>query len=62
MEDFRELLLTSQKEQKSVQIYVNGQTIAMLVTACGQEFAEGRNREYSRILVRLDRIDAVAKV
>jgi len=62
MEDFRGLLLASQKEQKSVQVYVNGQTIAMLVTAVGLEYAEGKNREYSRILVRLDKIDAVAKV
>jgi hypothetical protein len=61
-QDFRELLLASQKEQKSLQVYVNGQVIAMMVTAVGLEFAEGKNREHSRILVRIDKIDAVAKV
>jgi hypothetical protein len=28
MEDFREILLASQKDQKGVQLYVNGQTIS----------------------------------
>lgn len=61
MEDFRELLLASQKEQKGVQLYVNGQTIGMVVSGVGLEYVEGRNREYSKILVRMDKIDAVAK-
>ena len=61
MEDFRELLLASQKEQKGVQIYFNGQMIAVVVTAVGLEFVEGKNRENGRILIRLDKIDAMAK-
>jgi endonuclease YncB( thermonuclease family) len=61
MEDFRELLLVSRKEQRSVQIYVNGQTIAMVVTGVGLAFVEGKNREYSKVPVRLDKIDAIAK-
>ncbi len=61
MDDFRELLLASQKENKSVQLYVAGQAIPMLVTAVGLEFVEGKSREFSKILVRMDKIDAVAK-
>ena len=61
MEDFREILLASQKDQKGVQLYVNGQTIALVVTAVGLEYVEGKSREYSRILVRMDKIDAAAK-
>jgi hypothetical protein len=40
---------------------VNGQAIPMLVTAVGLEFVEGKRREFSKILVRMDKIDAVAK-
>lgn len=61
MDDFRELLLASQKENKSVQLYVGGQAIPMLVTGVGLEYVEGKSREFSKILVRMDKIDAVAK-
>jgi hypothetical protein len=61
MEDFRELLLASQKENKSVQVYFGGQSISLLVTGVGLEHLEGKSREYSKILVRMDKIDAVAK-
>jgi len=61
MDDFRELLLAAQKEQKGVQVHVNGQSIPLLVTGVGLEFVEGKSREFSKILIRLDRIDAVAR-
>lgn len=61
MEDFRELLLVSQKENKSVQVYFAGQMISMLVTSVGLEYLEGKSREFAKILVRMDKIDAVAK-
>ena len=61
MEDFRELLLASQKENKSVQVYLSGQAIPMLVTAVGLEYLEGKSREFTKIMVRMDKIDAVAK-
>lgn len=61
MEDFRELLLASQTEKKGVQIYVNGQAIPMVVTAVGLEYVSGKSREYSQILIRMDKIDAIAK-
>ena len=60
-EDFREMLLASQKDQKGVQIYVNGQTIAMIATSVGLEYVEGKSREFSKILVRMDRIDGIAR-
>lgn len=61
MENFRELLLAAQQEQKGVQLYVGGQTISLIVTGVGLEYVEGRNREYGKILVRMDKIDAAAK-
>lgn len=61
MEDFRELLLAAQKENKGVQVYVNGAAIPLLVTAVGLAYLEGRSREYSKIMIRMDKIDAVAK-
>ncbi|MBI2687475.1 MAG: hypothetical protein HYX27_14275 [Acidobacteria bacterium] len=61
MEDFRELLLAAAKENRSVQVYAGGQTIPMLVTGVGLEYLEGKSREFSKILVRMDKIDAVAK-
>lgn len=61
MEDFRELLLAAQKEQKGVQVHVQGQAIPMLVTGVGLEFLEGKSREFSKILVRMDKISAIAK-
>jgi len=61
MEDFRELLLAAQTEQKSVKVYVNGESIPMMVTAVGLAYLEGKSREFSKILVRMDKIDAVAK-
>ena len=56
----RDLLLASQKEKKGVTLYVAGQTIAMVVTMVGLEFVEGRNREMSKIVVKLTSIDGAA--
>lgn len=54
----RDILMASQKEKKGVTLYVAGQTIAMVVTMVGLEFVEGRNREMSKIVVKLTSIDA----
>ena len=54
-----DLLSSSVKEKKGVTLYVKGQQIVMLVTKLTQEFAEGRNQQQSRIVVRIDQIDAV---
>ncbi len=54
-----DLLVASAKEKKGVTVYVNGQTIGMLVTNLGLEFVEGRSQAQSKIVVRLTAIDAV---
>ncbi len=56
----REVLEASLNEKKSVMLYVKGQSIGGLVVKLGAETVELRNREYSRIVVRLDSIDVVA--
>jgi hypothetical protein len=56
----REVLETSLNEKKSVVIYFRGQMIGGIVVKLNSETAELRNREYSRIVVRIDAIDAAA--
>jgi len=58
----RELLETSQNEKKSVMLYVKGQNIGGAVVKVAADTVELRNREYSRIIVRIDAIDAVAMI
>ena len=52
------LLNASLKDKKGVNVYVKGQQIALVVTAVGMEFVEGRNREQSKVVIRLTAIDA----
>jgi len=55
------LLKVSQAEKKGLTFYINGETIPGIVTqAAGDGTVEVRNREHGRILIRLDRVDAVA--
>jgi hypothetical protein len=56
----REILEASQNEKKSVLLYVKGQTIGGLVVKMTADTAELRNREYSKIVVRIEAIDAAA--
>jgi hypothetical protein len=56
----REMLEASQNEKKSVMLYVRGQNIAGGVLKLTADTVELRNREYGRIIVRIDAIDAVA--
>jgi hypothetical protein len=56
----RELLESSQSEKKGVMLYVKGQSIGGLVVKIGGDVVELRSREYSRIAVKIDSIDAVA--
>jgi hypothetical protein len=58
----RELLEASQNEKKSVMLYLKGQNIGGAVVKVAGDTVELRNREYSRIVVRIDAIDAVAMV
>ena len=58
---FQELFDYSQKEKKGLTFFVQGQTIPGVVTKMiGDDAIEVRNQTSNRIIIRLDRIDAVA--
>jgi vacuolar-type H+-ATPase subunit E/Vma4 len=57
---FQQILEASQTDKKGVQLYVKGQTIGGMVVKINADSVELRNREFSRIVVRLDSIDAAA--
>ena len=54
------LLRASMEAKKGVTLHIKGQTVAILVTAIGDHFVEGRSQQSSKIVVRLESIDAVA--
>jgi len=56
----QELLELSLKNGKGLMFYLGNQSVGGAVTKIGEQTVEIRNREYSRIVIRLDRIDAVA--
>jgi hypothetical protein len=56
----RELLEASQNDKKGLMLYVKGQTIAGIVVKIAADIVELRSREYSRIAIRIDSIDAAA--
>ena len=56
----REILESSQKEKKGVMLYIKGQSIGGVVVKITDDLVELRNREYNRIVVRVDSIDAAA--
>ena len=60
MQSYRELLERSEKEKKGLVFYVKGQTISGIVVKISTDAVEIRNQTYSRIIIRLDSIDAVA--
>ena len=57
---FRSILEASQNEKKGVTLYVKGQSIPGVVVKMDAESVELRSREYSRIVVKIDSIDAAA--
>jgi hypothetical protein len=58
---YQELFAVSQKEKKGLMFWVGGQTIGGAVTkVIGSEAVEVRNQTYGRIIIRIDRIDALA--
>jgi hypothetical protein len=57
---FRSILEASQTEKKGLMVYVKGQAIPGLVIKIEAESVELRSREYGRIVVRIDSIDAIA--
>ena len=58
----RELLEVSQNEKKSVMLYLKGQNLGGAVVKLAADTVELRNREYGRIVVRIDAIEAIAMV
>jgi len=56
----RSILEASQTEKKGVTLYVKGQAIPGVVVKIEGDMVEMRSREYSRIVVRIDSIDAAA--
>jgi hypothetical protein len=61
MQSYRELFELSHKEKKGLTFFVKGQTIAGIVTKLiGNEAIEVRSQTYSRVIIRVDSIDAVA--
>ena len=60
-EAYKQLFDLSAKEKKGLVLYVDGQQISGVFTRMvGSDAVELRNREVSRLVVRLDRIDAIA--
>lgn len=56
----REIFEASQNDKKGLMLHVKGQTIAGIVVKIAADVIELRSREYSRIVVRIDSIDAAA--
>jgi hypothetical protein len=58
---FQELFDYSLKEKKGLTFFVQGQTIVGVVTKIvGEDAIDVRNQSSNHIIIRLDRIDAVA--
>lgn len=61
MDIYRELFERSLVEKRGLTFFVNGQTVPGLVTEIlGDEAVVAYSQTYSRIIIRIDRIDAVA--
>jgi hypothetical protein len=61
MELFKELIELSHKEKRGLTIFIKGQTIAGIVTQIiGLEAIEVRNQTFSKVIIRLDAVDAMA--
>ncbi len=61
MELFKELIELSHKEKRGLTIFIKGQTIAGIVTQIiGLEAIEVRNQTVSKVIIRLDAVDAMA--
>jgi hypothetical protein len=61
VELFKELIELSHKEKRGLTIFIKGQTVAGIVTQIiGLEAIEVRNQTFSRVIIRLDAVDAMA--
>jgi trehalose-6-phosphate synthase len=59
-QSYKELLDRSEKEKKGLTFYIKGQTISGVVVKISSDAVEVRNQTFSRIVIRLDSIDALA--
>lgn len=57
---FQELFDQSLKEKKGLTLYLDGQSVGGAVTKVGPETVELRSQEFSKIVVLIDEIQAVA--
>jgi hypothetical protein len=57
---FRSILEASQNEKKGLMLWVRGQSIPGMVVKIEAETVELRSREYGRIVVRIESLDAAA--
>ncbi len=57
---FDELIKASMESKKGLTFYLDGQTIGGAVTKIGAGFVELRSQQYSRIVIKLDSVNAVA--
>jgi len=61
VQTYRELIELSQKEKKGLTFFVRGQMIGgAVVRMIGNDAVEVRSQAYSRVIIRLDSVDAVA--
>jgi hypothetical protein len=56
----RAVLLESKDKNRGVAIHTNGVTINAVVTDVDDKYVIGKSQQSSRIVIRLDRIDAVS--
>ena len=61
MQIFQEILELSQREKKGLTFYIGGQTVVGIVTQIVEDGSavEVRNQSQSRIILRMERVDAV---
>lgn len=60
-ESFRELIEISLNEKRGLTVYFNGQSIVGVVkNIAGSDAIELRSQTFSRIIVRLETVEAVA--
>jgi hypothetical protein len=58
---FVPILQQSMKEKRGIIVFLNGETVSgAVVNIEGTQWVELRSQQYSRIIVRMDRINAVA--
>ena len=59
---YDELIKASLESKKGLTFWVKGQTIGGAVTKIGNGFVEVRSQQYSRVVIKLDSVDAVAMI